>query len=136
MKNYRYLDHTADLGIEVHGKTLEKLFANIGIAIFDTQISGELRDKEELYIVLSNDSREELFMDWCRELLYNFSVKGFIPKKYRISIKDLSLQALLLGDKLNLKRHSIKTEIKNVTYHDLEICKINDLYRARVIFDV
>ena len=136
MKNYRYLDHTADLGIEVHGPTLEALFTNIGIAIFETQLSGVLRDKETMNIELSSESYEELFVDWCRELLYNFSVKGFIPKKYRIFIKGFSLQAELHGDRLDLKRHLIRTEIKNVTYHDLEIGKVDDQYRARVIFDV
>lgn len=136
MKDYQYLDHTADLGIEVHGQTLEALFRNIGIAIFETQLSGELKEKEEESIVLSSDSCEELFVDWCRELLYNFSVKGFIPKNYNISITDFSLRAELQGDKLDIKRHTIKTEIKNVTYHDLQIGKLNDHYQARVIFDV
>lgn len=136
MKNYRYLDHTADLGIEVCGSTLEELFINISIAIFETQLSGKVSVKKEKNIVLSSDSREELFIDWCRGLLYNFSVEGFIPKRYSISIEGLSLNAKLEGDILDLKRHSIKTEIKNVTYHDLEICKIDSQYRARVIFDV
>jgi len=136
MKNYRYLDHTADLGIEVQGQTPEELFTNVGVAIFETQLSGEIKDNKNLSIILSNESFEELFVDWCRELLYNFSVNGFIPKTYEVSIKNLKLKAQLRGDRFDLKRHSIKTEIKNITYHELQIGKVNDQYRARVIFDV
>jgi SHS2 domain-containing protein len=136
MKNYRYLNHTADLGIEVHGETLEELFMNIGMAIFETQLSGEISEEEEFDITLSEDSLEELFVDWCRELLYNFSVHGFIPKTYIISIKNFTLNAHLRGDRLDLKHHAIKTEIKNVTYHDFRISKFNDHYMATVIFDV
>jgi SHS2 domain-containing protein len=136
MKNYSYLDHTADLGIEVHGQTPEELFVNTGIAIFETQLSGEIKNNENLSINLSNESFEELFVDWCRELLYNFSVNGFIPKTYEVSIKNLTLNARLHGDRFNPKRHSIRTEIKNITYHDLKVVKVNDHYQARVIFDV
>jgi SHS2 domain-containing protein len=136
MKNYQYLDHTADLGIEVYGQTLEALFMNIGIAIFETQLSGEIIEDEKLDITLSDESLEELFIDWCRDLLYNFSVHGFIPKTYKISIENFTLNAQLHGDRLDLKQHTIKTEINNVTYHDFRIGKVNDHYQATVIFDV
>ena len=136
MKNYHYIDHTADLGIEVQAKTIEELFINISIAIFETQLSGDILSSNKLNIDLTSESLEELFIDWCRELLYNFSVNGFIPQKYNISIQDFTLHAQLYGDKMDLARHRVKTEIKNITYHGFQINKINDHYRATVIFDV
>lgn len=136
MKNYKYIDHTADLGIEVRALTLEALFMNIGIAIFDTQVSGDYLSVKEISISISGESIEELFIDWCRELLYNFSVHDFIPLDYSIKIENLKLTACLKGDSFDAKKHKIKTEIKNVTYHDLKIGKDNDHYTATVIFDV
>jgi SHS2 domain-containing protein len=136
MPDYKYIDHTADLGVEVYGKTLEKLFINIGKAIFETQISGEIKVEHEITIKLRSELLEELFMDWCRELLYNFSVHSFIPKEYALSIQDLSLKANLKGDIFNPRRHNIKIEIKNPTYHNLQITKIKDNYKATIIFDV
>ena len=35
MKNYRMLDHTADIGFEVKGPTIEQLFENAGDALFE-----------------------------------------------------------------------------------------------------
>jgi SHS2 domain-containing protein len=35
MKRYRVFDHTADLGIQVLGRTVEELFVNGAYALFD-----------------------------------------------------------------------------------------------------
>lgn len=135
-KPYRYIDHTADLGVEVVGADIIDLFANVGRAIFETQIRGKLKSDKEKSIVIQGESLEDLFIDWCRELLYNFSVDGFIPSDYQIRIKGYSLRAQLQGDLYDPKRHRIRIEIKNPTYHNLEIEKDEKGFRARIIFDV
>ncbi len=135
-KNYHYIDHTADLGIEVYGKTPTQLFINIAKAIFETQVAGKLQIKKEIKIDLEAESIEELFIDWCRELLYNFSVHGFIPKKYKVTVKKNHLQAVLSGDKFDRNRHRIMIEIKNPTYHNFNIKKSKNGFQATIIFDV
>ena len=133
---YKYIDHTADLGIEVYGKNLEELFINIGRAIFETQIFGKVELKTQIKIEIESESQEDLFIDWCRELIYNFSVHSFIPQKYEISIDNLSLTAHLCGDVFNNKKHKIKTEIKNPTYHNFQLKKTSKYYKATIIFDI
>ncbi|UCF70564.1 MAG: archease [candidate division WOR-3 bacterium] len=133
---YQYTDHTADLGIETWGRSLDELFANIGRAIFETQLTGSVNADKEKSIDLRSESLEDLFIDWCRELLYNFSVHGFIPSEYTISVRETSLQAVLRGDKFDPTRHRVKLEIKNPTYHDLSIVKEKHEFRAKIIFDV
>jgi SHS2 domain-containing protein len=133
---YKYIDHTADLGIEVYGKTLEELFINIGKAIFETQISGKVEEITERKIKLKSESLEDLFIDWCRELLYNFTVNEFIPKTYKLSVSNFSLKAHLFGQNFNNKKHKVRLEIKNPTYHNLQIKKTKQGYQATIIFDV
>jgi SHS2 domain-containing protein len=135
-KPYRYLDHTADLGIEVWGANIAEMFANVGRAIFETQVSGKLKSNKEKSIVLQCESLEDLFIDWCRELLYNFSVNSFIPSDYQICIEGYSLRAQMRGDLYDPKRHRIRIEIKNPTYHGLKVKKNEEGFRARIIFDV
>jgi SHS2 domain-containing protein len=135
-KPYRYLDHTADLGIEVGGKTITDLLENIGRAIFETQIRGRIRPDKEQSVRLKSDSIEDLFIDWCRELLYYFSVHAFIPGDYDISVEGNSLHAHLRGDTFDATRHHVRIEIKNPTYHDLKIEKNEQGFLARIIFDV
>lgn len=136
MKHYQYLDHTADLGIEVWADDLAGLFCHIGKAIFETQIIGKMRTDKQKSIVLKAESLDDLFVDWCRELLYYFSVDKYIPVKYRIVIENFSLKAHLLGDLFDQNRHRIRLEIKNPTYHNLKIEQKEGLVRARIIFDV
>lgn len=136
MTPFRFLDHTADLGIEVTESSLIGLFVLIGNVIFDAQIKGRREEKRSIAITCCSDSLADLLVDWCRELLYNFSVHGFIPVQYRIQIKDTTLSAEIRGDVFDGTRHAVKTEIKNVTYHDLNIEKTATGYRATVVFDV
>lgn len=135
-KKFEYLNHTADLGIRVFGSTVEELFINTAQAIFEIQISGKLAIKKEIEIVVEAENLEELLIDWCRELLYNFSVHRFIPMNYDISLQQLKLSARINGDLFDLKRHKIKTDIKNVTYHNLTVKKQKNGYEATIVFDV
>lgn len=135
-KPYRYIEHTADLGIEVVGTTLEDLLINTGTAIFETQITGSIEEKKEITISITAESLEDLLIDWCRELLYNFSVHGFIPREYFVSLNKMRLKARLCGDVFDEKRHKTKLEIKNPTYHNLHIKKTDAGYQATIIFDV
>jgi SHS2 domain-containing protein len=41
-----------------------------------------------------------------------------------------------MGEPYNRKKHSIKTEIKAVTYSGLTVERVKAGWRARVIFDV
>ncbi|MEO0095767.1 MAG: archease [candidate division WOR-3 bacterium] len=135
--SYKYLNHTADLGIEVKGETLEELFINTAKAIFETQIRGTILIKKKLNFEIKSSSLEELLIEWCRELIYNFSVNGFIPKTYDVKItKGYNLKADLCGDVFDKNRHKIKLEIKNATYHNLNIKNLKKGYRATIIFDV
>ncbi|UCD06360.1 MAG: archease [candidate division WOR-3 bacterium] len=135
-KPYKYLDHTADLGIEIRGQNREDLFINVGRAIFETQITGAIRSSKERSIELTSDSLGDLIIEWCRELLYIFSVEGFIPKQYRIKIEGQSLQANLCGDEFDAKRHQVRIEIKNPTYHDFFLEEKKGKFKTRIIFDV
>jgi len=133
---YRYLDHTADLGIEVYGRTFMDLLVNVGRAIFETQIKGTVRKKTSVTFQIEAESHEDLFIDWCRELLYTFSVKHFIPVHYALDLEHLSLKAVLHGDIFDPRRHTVRMEIKNPTYHDFRIKELPGHFSATIIFDV
>ncbi|KPK62262.1 hypothetical protein AMJ83_11320 [candidate division WOR_3 bacterium SM23_42] len=118
------------------GENASALFVNIGKAIFETQIQGKIMADKKQSIILKGESLEDLFIDWCRELLYNFSVHGFIPVDYEVSVENSSIRAHLRGDVYDANRHRVKLEIKNPTYHNFVIEKRKKGLRARIIFDV
>ena len=144
MKNYEIINHTADLGINVYGKNLEALFFNAARAMFEIMLEvvkkkpifGKTEHKKFLLNKRGNNL-EEIFVVWLSELLYLFSTEGLILEKADIQRLDSScIQTEVTGRIFSPEFYRIKTEIKAVTYHELEIKKTDRGYEAQVIFDV
>ncbi len=138
-KPYEILDHTADVAILVRGRTLEELFEKAAYAMFDTITDAEKIDPVGKYRVsVSSPTLEDLLVDYLSELLYVFSVEYFVMGDFNVIIhrtdEGYSLRGVALGEPFNRDKHGIKTEIKAVTYHELEI-NLKEGY-AKVLFDV
>ncbi len=148
-KKYRLLDHTADLRIEVFGEGREGLFVSAGEAMADLLVGIDRLGKgvaTRHEVSAFGDTIEELLVDWLRELLYIFNVRGIVLFRFEsVELTEKGVKAVCIGEKFDVERNGIKTEIKAVTYHGLEI-KTDGVdgredgkdgrYRAAIIFDV
>jgi SHS2 domain-containing protein len=138
MKRYEVIDHTADIGIKVYGKELKDLFFNAAYGMFS--LIADLKNvqaKEPLNIKLKAPNIEELFLSWLSELLYQFNSKNIIFKEFIINkLSEEMISAQAKGEKLNLKKHHLKAEIKAVTYYELKVQKFKNYWQGEVIFDV
>jgi len=66
---YEHLDHTADIGVRVWGRTIRELFANGGLAFIDQIVDVESVEPRERHIItIRGENREDLFLNWLREL--------------------------------------------------------------------
>jgi len=138
MKKYELIDHTADIGIKVRGKSVGELFENAAYAMFDLIADlNRVKKREVLEVEIEGEGMDELLADWLRELLYKFNGERHLLKDFKIEeIDQKSLKARVRGEKLDLSRHSLKMEIKAVTYYGLEIKRTSEGWQAQVIFDV
>ncbi len=138
MKRYKVFDHTADLGLEIYGKDERELFSNAAFAIFDLTVDlHNVNASEVRSVSVRGSDREDLFVNYLREILYIFNGEGILLKEFSISeISSRHLVGEVRGEAFNPKRHIIKTEIKAVTYHQVEVEKNKGGWKARVIFDV
>lgn len=138
MSPYRILDHTADLRIEVTGKGIEGLFVSSAEALTDLLVDIDSIDtKYNIEVSADGDDRGELLVDFIRELLFLFSVKGKIFSKFDImKLSDKKITAHCFGEDFDPNRHELKIEIKAITYHGLEITKSENDFRVSIIFDV
>ena len=138
MPRYEIIPHTADIGIKAYGKDLKELFQNAAYAMFDiiADLDG-LKNSITQPIEVKAQNSEELLVAWLNELLYNFYTKQMIFFDFQIEeIGPNSLKAKAFGRHLGQNRNSLKTEIKAVTYHELEIEDVKNKCVATVIFDV
>jgi len=137
-KRFEILDHTADIGIIVHGENLKALFENAGEAFFHliTDLR-KVRRRTERRINLGGESLDRLMVDWLSELLYLHDVENLLFKGFDVeSVGEDGLRAIVKGEPFQEGVHVIKTEVKAVTYHQIEVRQENGRWRAQVIFDL
>ncbi len=137
MTKYKILEHTADVGIEAEGRTLKEAFENAASGMLSIMIDpGKVKVKECYSLQVKGRDEKELLVAFLSELLYKYEVDDILPKRVNISLlTDKELRAEVKGEKIDLKKHTIDTQIKAVTYHQLAIEKDKD-WKIRVIFDI
>ena len=145
MMSYIFFDHTADIGVEIFGRTKKDLFAHAAFALFDIMIQatgnkGKANRKtgERVKIRTVNGvDVEDLLINFLRELLYLFNGTGWVVDHCEIiECRNTRLVVKLLVEPYNKNKHSINTEIKAITYHGLSVGRIKNGWKARVILDV
>jgi len=138
MKRFEILDHTADIGIVVHGENLKALFENAGEAFFRliTDLR-KVRRRVERRVNIGGESLDRLMVDWLSELLYLHDVENLLFKGFEVdSVGQEGLKATVKGESFREGVHVIKTEVKAVTYHQIEVRRENEGWRAQVILDL
>ena len=136
MLKYEFVEHTGDPTFKACGRDLNKLCENAAEALESTLIMLEgVALRGTTTIELTADSCEDLLYDWLAELLVAFEVNRFAVKKCIVNIAGLSLNAECWGERIDLNRHTLNTEVKAVTYHNLQIKK-NNVYHAEITLDV
>jgi SHS2 domain-containing protein len=136
--NYKLIDHTADLGIEVYGTGLKELFENAGYAMFDIITdTNKVNVLSETSVTVAGEDRPDLMVNWLRELLYFWTGKGLLVKIINIvSFSDYALSSIVKYEPFAPERHLIKTELKAVTYHQIRVEQKDAIWEAGIIFDV
>jgi SHS2 domain-containing protein len=135
MKHYKIIDHEADVGFEIYGKTLEDLYKNAVEALFSLIVEpGERRPEKGKRFDLTDD--QGLLIVFLNELLYLWDMEGFIPKDLSLKIERKKLTGTVIGGIYNPSRDTIKREVKAVTYHNFFIEEKDDMLKATVIVDV
>lgn len=141
-KQYEYLDHTADIKFQAYGKTREEAFENAALAMFNVIIDTEkVSGDTTREIFLKSPDLESLLVDWLSELLYLFEVDEIVFREFRVEKiekekGEYSITAQALGEKYYPESHPFETEIKAVTYNQLEITKTADGWKAQIVVDI
>lgn len=144
MGTFTVFDHTADVGLEVRGRTLEDLLETAARAVFD-QMLEDWPDKVETIEdvratalpALAADTAE-LLVVWLQELLFRFETARLVPLTYAFEgIGRGEVRATVGFGRFEPGRHRTRLEVKAVTYHELDVHQEPDgTWSARLILDV
>lgn len=137
MKKFNFLEHTADIKFQAFGKTLEEVFENSALAMFNSMHDGKIKNKKSFKLKVQGKDFESLLYNFLEELLFLFDSKNFFlskVKKIKIDKEKKKLEAEVIGD--NPENYEIHIDIKAITYNDMFIKKIKGTWVAQVVLDV
>ena len=138
---YEYLPHIADVRFKAYGSTLEQVFEQAALAMFNVIIdTSVLKPEKAVGISVESTGLDDLLYDYLSELLYLFEVESIIFGHFTVNSinmtnKGYTLSGQASGETTDLKKHCFDCEVKAVTYHQLKIEKIDSGYCAHVIVD-
>ncbi len=137
--SYKYLEHATDALIEVKAKTLEEAFVVAGKSVVETIIDlNNIQEIEEKNIKVKGRNLLNLLYNWLEEIVTITITDGFAIRNFSVSIKknkECQIISKISGEKLDLKKHNFKVEIKSPTFHLMEI-KEDDEITMRYLLDL
>lgn len=140
--SYTFLDHTADIAVEVSGESLEELFLSSAFAWKESVVEqNELSGSDTKNISITGESLEILLVQFLSELNYFLLTKKWLMDSMgELEIKEQNgrhhLNAKIYGEDLNPAIHSLKVEIKAITFHQMEIKKKGNEFTTIIVFDI
>ena len=135
---YHVINHTADLGIIVKSPDKKNLFIHAAMAMADLMVKGNRGNKKVTRdVTLTGLDFPDLMVKWLGEILYLFAGEKLIADSIVINgLNRIQLKATVAFTVFDPKLHTILREIKAVTYHQISVCKVDDAWEAKIIFDI
>jgi SHS2 domain-containing protein len=136
-KGYRFIEHTADVGIEISSPTLEGVYERAGRALFEL-IAPHSAGPDVAFVVESEGAdAESLLVNFLNDLLLHFEVEGLLFR--RLSARSLEGGRLVMDarcERMDPGGEGVETVVKAATYHDLVVRREGDRWHAVVYLDI
>ena len=137
IKNFIFLEHTADIKFQAYGKNIEEAFENSALALKEV-IAGKIKvkKKQKKKVKVKGNDPESLLYNFLEEFLYLLDAENFLMREIEsIKIdKNLVISAIIFGDKAS--DYQFTNDVKAITYNEMFIKKENNKYTAQVVLDV
>lgn len=135
---YEILEHPADVGFIARGTTREELFTNAATALCRLACAPEgLEEREQREIVATGEDTESLLFAWLAEILAVMDAEKLFFRRVEVTrMTETEVHGVGRGERFDRARHRAGTYIKAVTYHQLEVRRTPEGWRARVFLDV
>jgi SHS2 domain-containing protein len=131
---FRWVDHTAELEVEIEAATAEAVFAEALAALAELLAPGDERAPADVRrrVWAEADDRPALLAAWMEELLFLAEDEGFEPVAVdALKLSARSVEATVIG-----RLGHPPPLVKAITYHGLSFAPDDDGYRATVVLDV
>jgi SHS2 domain-containing protein len=129
---FRWVDHTAELELEIEASSEEAVFAE-ALAAFAELVGDGSGQPVSREVKVEADDHALLLVEWLSELVYLAEAEQLVPERVTsLELEGGSLRAIVEG-----RRGEPRNLVKAVTLHRLELQPDDRVgWRARVVLDV
>jgi SHS2 domain-containing protein len=145
-QEFELLPHTADLRIRAYGFTFQELFRNTLKGMFssirpqgpEVPYKGSFPKVShfttEHQVHVYAQDKESLLIDFLSECVYLSDThnEAYFDARFNL-LDETELEGTIYGVKVTGFE---ETEIKAVTYHDLEMVELDGVWQATIVFDI
>ena len=130
--SYRWVEHTAELELEIEASTEAGVFIDAFRALGELLGDGHRADRVWREVSVYARERAVLLLEWLDELVFLAETEDLVPVEVgRIELSDGGLVAAVGCDRGD-PRHLVK----GATYHRVAFERCGGGFRARVVLDV
>ena len=130
--SYRWVEHTAELELEIEAQTEEAVFVDALLALAELLGDDGRGDRVAREITVNGGERAVMLLEWLDELVYLAETEDLVPEGVgRIELSNRGLAATL-----SCHRGSPRHLVKGATYHRLAFERSGRGFRATVVLDV
>ncbi|MGQ9781816.1 MAG: archease [Nitrososphaeria archaeon] len=138
---YKVLEHVSDAYIEVRGSSMEECFSKAGLAVVDLMVDLNLICEMSSFVYRAQGfDLESLLYNFLEEVLLKATSGEFLACSLEVEICKsgdvFNIRGVGRGEPLSVDRHRPKLEVKAVTYHLMEIKKMDREFVIRFVLDL
>ena len=137
--SYKSLEHATDAIFEVNAENLEDAFIAAAKSVIETILdTTTIEEFEEKSLTVAGKDLRYLLYNWLEEIIILTITDGFAAKTMSVMIEKNSeyhIVAKFRGEKIDIKKHHFKVEIKAPTFHEMEITQNGAVY-MRYLLDL
>lgn len=138
---FKYLEHITDAYIESWGDSLEEAFSYAATATINVMFEiKNVRGTSKTDLQVEGEDYLELLFNWLEKMLLLISIDNQVISSFEIRISKLDTKYRLTGwgmaESIDISKHNYRTEIKGITYHEMEVLQEDGQYKVRFILDL
>tara|TARA_Y100000310_G_scaffold157498_3_gene156868 strand:+ start:4562 stop:4972 length:411 start_codon:yes stop_codon:yes gene_type:complete len=134
---YEYIDHTADAQFRAYGKDLKEAFCHAAEAMYGVMVDpATVEEKVKRDVKAKGEDDKSLLYDFLEQLVVLLNEGFLLHHVSKLEMKNgKSLKATVVGDMID-EKYDVNSEVKAITYHDMEVKKLKGKYMIQVIVDI
>ena len=138
---FRDLEHVTDAYIEAYGESMEEAFSYAAKGTVNVMFEiKDIQGTSKVDFRIEGVDYYELLFNWLERVHLLITIDNQVISNFQLKISKLDSKFQLTGsdmaETIDITKHGYKTEIKGVTYHEMEILQQGNQYKVKFILDL